>query len=132
MVKIFEEKKADMHVTHDQYHPMMHVQKRNIWIYIAIAVIVLGALSYFLFFNKPTITGQAGKTVNIEYSIQLKDGTVIGNGSNVFSEGSIASNLGILSDKIDSIVASMNAGEEKEITLNASEALEIMTIQVYK
>jgi FKBP-type peptidyl-prolyl cis-trans isomerase 2/glutaredoxin len=124
MVKIVEGKKAEGHVEHSTHihTAITPVKKKNMWIYIAIAVIVLAALSYFLFFNKPSITGQAGETLKIEYSMQLKDGTVIGNETKEFSEGSIASSLGISADNIDSAIASMNDGEEKEITLSASEA----------
>jgi FKBP-type peptidyl-prolyl cis-trans isomerase 2/glutaredoxin len=124
MVKVVEEKNTEHNVIHHPHHPVnfMPTKKRNsTWIFIVLAaVIIAGVLVFFLLINKPaTITTQ---NLKIQYILQLKNGTVLTNGTADISAGTLASTLGIYSKTVDSIVSGMAVGEQKDIPLNAADA----------
>jgi len=123
MVRIIEEKKAE-EAKKIEFHPVnVSAEKKKLpWTLIIIAaVIIAAALIFFLFLYKPN-SGITAQTLKIQYLMQLDDGTVIGNQTIEIPKDSLASTLGISSDSIDSLADSMTVGDEKEISLNASDA----------
>lgn len=97
--------------------------KKNIkCIIYAVAAIVIVIAAYFLI--KPLITGNIayGDTVDLQFTFESENGTPIGDGESSFKLGTVYSELGFSSEKIDKEIKSMEVGEEKTIILNAADA----------
>lgn len=89
--------------------------------------IVLAIIAFILVFIWPgkILTGKsiflAQNYLNVSYSI-FADNELIKTDSIVFEKGTLALNLGFVSDKIDKEIENMKVGEEKNITLTAQDA----------
>lgn len=87
---------------------------------------LLGAIAiiaaFFIF--RGIITGPVafGDKVNISYSLELEDGTLIDSSSGDFILGSISTEFGFISNKLDNVIKKMKAGEEKIIELEPADA----------
>lgn len=94
------------------------INKQTAIIITVVAIIVIVAILFFVFRGGKTIETEM---LNITYAIKTENDT-IDSGTSIFAAGSVASNLGFQTDKFDSEIASMQEGEEKDITLEAADA----------
>lgn len=93
-------------------------------IYIGAGIVALVALiSFFVFVfpSQPSNEIQDLPRIELNYSLELENGTVIASGQEIFLEGFIGKALG-LSDKIDKELEGKTVGEEVSITLTPEEA----------
>lgn len=93
-------------------------------IYTAVGIVALVALVFFFkffIFTGTTNVIEPTVTLEIEYSIELEDGTVIASGNDSFTEGSVGSSFGF-SDKVDDLIAGLSKGEEGSVTLDIQDA----------
>lgn len=84
----------------------------------AVIAVILAIILVFLFLRTPAKT----KTLNITYSIELENGSIIDSGTNEFAEGEIGSGLGFVSNQLDKELKDISIGETKTITLEAKDA----------
>ena len=95
----------------------------------AVVIIVILLLFIFGIFKFPTnltskVTQQTVELemLDLDYGIELEDGTLLDSGTNNFVIGTINSEFGFKTDKINQEIESMIEGEEKTITLEPSDA----------
>ncbi|MEM4703269.1 MAG: hypothetical protein QXP53_02180, partial [Candidatus Pacearchaeota archaeon] len=93
------------------------------WKRVGIVVAIIAFILVFIWPGKILLQGASVRTnyLNVSYSIFV-DGQNFKQGSGSFQEGTLSDVLGFVSDKIDKEVARMQAGEEKNITLEAVDA----------
>ncbi|MCX8194147.1 MAG: hypothetical protein N3G19_02170, partial [Candidatus Pacearchaeota archaeon] len=93
------------------------------WTKIGLIALIIAAIVLIivlvLIITKPKATQEI---LNITYSIELENGTVLDSGTKEFTKGTIASNLNLATSKLDEELKNAAVGETKTIILEAKDA----------
>ncbi|MCS7134682.1 MAG: hypothetical protein NZ889_02390 [Candidatus Pacearchaeota archaeon] len=97
-------------------------KKKNFFIIFTVLGVIVIGLSIILFLGRPTSLTISQEILNITYSIELENGTIIESGTNEFIRGQISSNFGFVTNKVDEIINSMKEKDSRTIELDAKDA----------
>ena len=96
---------------------------KKIWILIFIlAIIIVVVLATFFIWRWSSGKSSVQEMLDITYSVELEDATIIDSGTNNFVLGSMASFFGFNTNKLDEEIETMEIGEEKTIILESADA----------
>ncbi|UCD21084.1 MAG: hypothetical protein JSW08_00865 [archaeon] len=98
-------------------------RKRINWTKLGIVIVIVAFILIFLWPGGILLSepGQATRYVNTSYDVFVGD-QIIDTGSGNIREGTLSGSIGFISDKLDQEITNMQPGEDKNITLTATEA----------
>ncbi len=85
-----------------------------------VALIALAVILILIFTKHAPVTEQ--EMLNVTYSIESENGSLINSGTGNFALGKVASGIGLKTDKLDDEIKDMAITEEKTIELEAKDA----------
>jgi len=100
------------------------VRKKPNWKRISIAVFVVVAVILIVLVAYIIIQKNSGtkETLNITYSIEFENGSLIASGTDNFDRNSLSTEFGFATDKLDNEIKALKEGETKTITLGSEDA----------